>query len=89
MRYFVTGPDIEPVKFVTRREAKNWCAEHAQRPHTKGQVRVATGTRERARCASAAIGAERLLRVKRKGRTGFKPSGLRDELPDLPVPSVN
>jgi hypothetical protein len=25
MRYFVTGPDIEPVKFVTRREAKN-CA---------------------------------------------------------------
>ena len=42
-----------------------------------------------ARCASAAIGAERVLRVKRKGRTGFKPSGLRDELPDLPVPFVN
>ena len=39
--------------------------------------------------ASAAIGAERVLRVKRKGRTGFKPSGLKDELPDLPVPSDN
>jgi hypothetical protein len=25
-------------------------------------------------------GCERVLRVKRKGRTGFKPSGLRDEL---------
>jgi len=35
------------------------------------------------------IGAEPVLRVKRKGRTGFKPSGLRDELPDLPVPFVN
>jgi hypothetical protein len=31
----------------------------------------------------AAIGAERVLR----GRTGFKPSGLRNELPDFPVPS--
>jgi hypothetical protein len=33
-------------------------------------------------CASASIGAsEQVLLVKRKGRTGFKPSGLRDELP--------
>jgi hypothetical protein len=31
---------------------------------------------------------EQVLRLKRKGRTGFKPSGLRDELPGLPVPSV-
>ena len=29
---------------LTRRKAKNWCAEHAQRPHPKGQVRVATGS---------------------------------------------
>ena len=26
--FVVTGPDIEPVKFRTRREARNWCAEH-------------------------------------------------------------
>ena len=26
--FVVTGPDIERVKFVMRREAKNWCAEH-------------------------------------------------------------
>jgi hypothetical protein len=42
-----------------------------------------------ARFDSAAIGAEPVLRVMRKGRTGVKPSGLRDELPDLPVPFVN
>jgi hypothetical protein len=26
--FVVTGPDIERVKFVMRRAAKNWCAEH-------------------------------------------------------------
>jgi hypothetical protein len=26
--FVVTGPDIEPVKFKSRREAKDWCAEH-------------------------------------------------------------
>ena len=26
--FVVTGPDIEPRKFKSRREAKDWCAEH-------------------------------------------------------------
>jgi hypothetical protein len=26
--FVVTGPDIEPLKFKSRREAKDWCAEH-------------------------------------------------------------
>jgi hypothetical protein len=26
--FLVTGPDIEPAKFKTRREAKDWCASH-------------------------------------------------------------
>ena len=26
--FIVTGPDIEPMKFKTRREAKDWCAQH-------------------------------------------------------------
>jgi hypothetical protein len=26
--FVVTRPDIEPVKFRTRREARDWCAEH-------------------------------------------------------------
>ena len=26
--FVVTGPDIEPVKFRTRREARDWCARH-------------------------------------------------------------
>jgi hypothetical protein len=26
--FVVTGPDIEPVKFRTRREARDWCAQN-------------------------------------------------------------
>ena len=26
--FVVTGPDIEPQKFKSRRGAKDWCAEH-------------------------------------------------------------
>jgi hypothetical protein len=26
--FVVTSPDIEPMKFKTRREARDWCAEH-------------------------------------------------------------
>jgi hypothetical protein len=26
--YVVTGPDIEPVKFKSRREARDWCAQN-------------------------------------------------------------
>jgi hypothetical protein len=26
--FIVTAPDIEPVMFKSRREAKDWCAEH-------------------------------------------------------------
>ena len=26
--FVVTGPDIEPVKFNSRREAKEWCWDH-------------------------------------------------------------
>jgi hypothetical protein len=26
--FLVTSPDIEPMKFKTRREARDWCAEH-------------------------------------------------------------
>jgi hypothetical protein len=26
--FVVTGPDIEPARFKTRREAKDWCAAH-------------------------------------------------------------
>ena len=28
--FVVTGPDIEPLKFKSRREAKDWCDEHHQ-----------------------------------------------------------
>ena len=31
----VTGPDIEPVKSKSRREAKDWCAEHHSDPFIK------------------------------------------------------
>jgi hypothetical protein len=30
--FVVTGPDIEPLKFKSRREAKDWCAEHHRAP---------------------------------------------------------
>ena len=26
--FIVTGPDIEPTKFKSRREAKDWCTAH-------------------------------------------------------------
>jgi hypothetical protein len=26
--FVVTGPDIEPIRFKTRREAKDWCVTH-------------------------------------------------------------
>ena len=26
--FIVTGPDIEPAKFKSRRDAKDWCAQH-------------------------------------------------------------
>ena len=26
--FVVTGPDVEPMKFKSRREAKDWCAKH-------------------------------------------------------------
>jgi hypothetical protein len=26
--FVVSGPDIEPIKFKTRREARAWCARH-------------------------------------------------------------
>ena len=26
--YVVTGPDIKPVKFKSRREARDWCAQN-------------------------------------------------------------
>jgi hypothetical protein len=26
--FVVTGPDIEPVKFKTRSEARDWCVQH-------------------------------------------------------------
>jgi hypothetical protein len=26
--FVVTGPDIEPIRFKTRREAKDWCVAH-------------------------------------------------------------
>ena len=28
--FVVTGPDIEPLKLKSRREAKDWCDEHHQ-----------------------------------------------------------
>ena len=30
--FVVTAPDIEPVMFKSRREAKDWCDEHHPRP---------------------------------------------------------
>jgi hypothetical protein len=29
--FVVSGPDIEPVMFKSRREARDWCAEHLAR----------------------------------------------------------
>ena len=26
--FVVTGPDVEPMKFKSRREARDWCAHH-------------------------------------------------------------
>ena len=26
--FVVTGPDIDPMRFKSRREARNWCAKH-------------------------------------------------------------
>ena len=69
------------------------------RPHQRENRKAAlvlsaldASGRARVRGVSVCFGLDRceqVLRLKRKGRTGFKPSGLRDELPDLPVPFVN
>jgi hypothetical protein len=34
-RFHRHGPDIEPVKLKSRREAKDWCAEHHSDPFIK------------------------------------------------------
>ena len=33
--FVVTSPDVEPVIFKSRREARDWCAEHHPAPHVK------------------------------------------------------
>ena len=37
--FVVTGPDIEPVRFKTRREAKDWCGAHYPTRPSKRSVR--------------------------------------------------
>jgi hypothetical protein len=34
-QFVVTAPDIEPVMFKSRREARDWCAEH----HSSSPIR--------------------------------------------------
>ena len=33
--FIVTGPDIEPAKFKSRRDAKDWCAQHYPLAHLR------------------------------------------------------
>jgi hypothetical protein len=42
--FVVTGPDIEPVKFKSRREAKDWCVTH----HPGSPIREIVPIRKRA-----------------------------------------
>jgi hypothetical protein len=46
--FVVIGPDIEPARFKTRREAKDWCVAHypGSRP-SKRSVRSTSPQRER------------------------------------------
>jgi hypothetical protein len=37
--FVVTGPDIEPTRFKTRREAKDWCVAHYPARPAKRSVR--------------------------------------------------
>jgi hypothetical protein len=61
--FVVTSPDIEPMKFKTRREARDWCAEHYprfanQRDRARSQApdRRRNGKRQRVnRAAKATI----------------------------------
>ena len=42
--FVVTGPDIEPMKFKSRREAKDWCKVH----HPGSPIREIVPVRKRA-----------------------------------------
>jgi hypothetical protein len=45
--FIVTGPDVEPMKFKSRREAKDWCkAHHPGSPIRDRAERQARGTQE-------------------------------------------
>ena len=45
--FTVTGPDIEPLKFKSRREAKDWCAEQPGSPIKEIGADAATKTGRR------------------------------------------
>jgi hypothetical protein len=47
--FVVTGPDIEPVKFKTRREAKDWCAQH----YPGSPIKIGADAAKRASMAKA------------------------------------
>jgi hypothetical protein len=51
--FVITGPSIEPIKFKTRRQAPDWCAEnYPDSPlHEVGAVAVRRATKKRSRKA--------------------------------------
>jgi hypothetical protein len=45
--FVVTGPDIEPVTFKTRAEARDWCLEHFTRARRSARLAAARGAHRR------------------------------------------
>ena len=50
--FVVTGPDIEPMKFKTRREAREWCTVH----YPGSPIRESVPVRKRATRSGKATG---------------------------------
>ena len=53
--FVVTGPDIEPLRFKTRREAKDWCRRTTQARSSRRSVR-STSSPQRGATSGEATG---------------------------------
>ena len=87
--FVVTGPDIEPMKFKSRREARDWCIidRHVadvddRRPSPPIGRHATAGPRQRSRCgrkrgSSTRVGRVRLRRA--DGHTTNAPQVIPDD----------
>jgi hypothetical protein len=70
--FIVSGPDVEPMKFKSRREARDWCKTH--HPTRAGDFKAATGLGAGKQPPAKGAGATLLPGwLKFKNRTGGAP----------------